>query len=164
MAVVALDPKGTHAKFCAESPIFAADSVWHDEQHRDGAASPSRANAPVLLRAWAQKLLLALDQFAALYPDDPRASSVLYRAGYLLYSHNQFSESAVRFRRVIAKDGWTEETEQAANLTLDGLLLSEDWAGLRDTAKAFYDQPGFGSSAFKAEMLEIVERAGAKLP
>ncbi len=164
MAVVALDPNGTHAKFCAESAIFAADTVWNDEQHRDGAAPPSRANAPALLSAWAQKLLLALDQFAALDPDDPKVSSVLYKAGYLLYSHNQFSESAVRFRRVIAKDGWTKETEQAANLTLDGLLLAEDWAGLRDTAKAFHDQPGFGSSVFKAEMLEIVERAGAKLP
>ncbi|GDX79243.1 hypothetical protein LBMAG42_10540 [Deltaproteobacteria bacterium] len=164
MAVVALDPKGTHAKFCAESAIFAADELLDGEMHRNGGAYTSLPkNAPIPLEEWAEKSILALDQFARLYPDDPKASKVIYKSAYLLYNHNHFTESAVRFRQVIAMSGWTKESEQAANLTLDGLLLVEDWAALRDTAGAFYDQPGFGTPAFKAEMLEIVERAGEKV-
>lgn len=164
MAVVALDPAGPHAKFCAESAIFAADELLDVEMHRNGGAYTSPAkNAPIPLEEWAEKSLLALDQFARLYPDDPKVSNVIYKSAYLLYNHNQFRESAVRFRKVIAMSGWTKESEQAANLTLDGLLLAEEWVALRDTAKAFYDQPGFGPPSFKAELLEIVERAGKKL-
>lgn len=163
MAVVALDPAGPHAKFCAESAIFAADELFVAEAHRGGSGrSGESRNAPHPLAEWGEKLLRALDQFAALYPDDPKIVNVIYKAGFLLHNQNQFAESAVRFRRVIAMVGWTEESEQAANLTLDGLLLAEDWGALRDTAKAFYDQPGFGPPAWKAQMLEIYKWAGEK--
>lgn len=159
MRVVAIDPGGAHAKFCAESAIFAADEMIRTE-------APIReigGHDPQPLSEWEQRSLAALDQYARMFPDQPKTPNVLYKAAYLLYNRNRFKEASERFHVVIGMNPATEEAEQAANLVLDSFMQAKDWRSLRDSAKAFYDQPGLGSETFKSELHAIYVGASEKL-
>lgn len=157
MAVVAADPKGGHARFCAESAVFAARKVVE----REARPAPEGA-APVALSAWDERLLAALDQYTALY-EGPKATAAIYEAGWLLYHRNHLRDAAARFDRVIALDPRAKEAELAAGLVLDGLALQGDWEALRDQARVYRDQPKLGSAAFKAEAQATLEDASMKL-
>lgn len=165
MKVVAMDPKGQHSKFCAESAIFAADEFVKKEAKSGGGGGPdpSAGKDAQELSAWEKKLLTALDQFAKLYPDDPKVRAMIYKSAYLLYNKNQFKEASDRFRVVIGMDPKSREAEQAANLILDSFTLVQDWPNLKEVSKAFYDQQGLGSDAFKAEVFTVYENASLKL-
>lgn len=163
MKVVALDPKGQHSKFCAESAIHAADQVVEAEEKSGKGAAPGNKTAEMPLSDWEQNLLKACDQFSELYKDDKNAKNIIYKAAYLLYNHNMFKQASDRFRVVISMDPKSREAEQAANLILDSFNLVEDWQNLKEVSKAFYDQDGLGSSGFKKEVYNIYERASFKL-
>ncbi len=164
MKVVAMDAKGQHSKFCAESAIFAADEFVKKEAKASGAGpDPGASKDAVDLSAWEKKLLAALDQYAKLYPDDPKVRGMIYKSAYLLYNKNQFKEASDRFRVVIGMDPKSREAEQAANLILDSFTLVQDWPNLKEVSKAFYDQQGLGSDAFKAEVYTVYENASLKL-
>ncbi|MES2642778.1 MAG: tetratricopeptide repeat protein [Myxococcota bacterium] len=156
-AVVALDPKGARARFCAESAIFAAEQMVKREPK-----SPVVGAAPVPLTAWETNQLAALDQYAALFPGDPKLRDVVYKAGWLLYGKNQFAAASERFNVVIAMEPKSREAEQAANLILDSFALVEDWDALRANAKRYRDQPGLGSEGFKREVATVYENASLK--
>jgi len=160
MAVVALDPQGAHARFCAESAIFAAEQAVKREAQRLP-APPVAGAAAVPLTPWEERQLAALDQYVARYPD-AKTKDMTYRAGYLLYGKNQFVAAAERFNRVIALDPRSREAEQAANLMLDSFALVGDWDALRANARAYRDQAGLGSEAFKREVATIYENASLK--
>ena len=160
MKVVAMDPKGKHSKFCAESAIFAADEFVKKDKKSDG---PGSGTEPIELTDWEKKLLTALDQFAKLYPDDAKVRSIIYKSAYLLYNNNQFKDASDRFRIVIGMDPKSKEAEQAANLILDSFTLVEDWPNLKEVSKAFYDQDGLGSDGFKKEVFGIYENSSLKL-
>lgn len=164
MKVVAMDPKGQHSKFCAESAIFAADEfVKRESKAASGGPDPTAGKEAVELSGWEKKLLAALDQFAKLYPDDAKVRAMIYKSAYLLYNKNQFKEASDRFRVVIGMDPKSREAEQAANLILDSFTLVQDWTNLKEVSKAFYDQQGLGSDAFKAEVFTVYENASLKL-
>ncbi|MFZ5477147.1 MAG: tetratricopeptide repeat protein [Myxococcota bacterium] len=166
MKVVAIDAKGQHSKFCAESAIFAADEMVKREAKSGGGGGPdpgAKKTEAVPLSQWEQKLLAALDQFSKMFPEDKKTRNIIYRSAYLLYNKNQFKEASDRFRVVIGMDPKSKEAEQAANLILDSFNLVEDWVNLKDVSKAFYDQAGLGSDAFKAEVYGIYENASLKL-
>ena len=164
MKVVAIDPKGQHSKFCAESSIFAADEMVKKESKASGTGpDPGSKTAAMELGEWEKKLLVALDQFSKLFPDDQKVRNIIYRSAYLLYNKNQFKEASDRFRVVIGMDPKSKEAEQAANLILDSFALVQDWANLKEVGKAFYDQAGLGSSDFKKEVYGIYENASLKL-
>ncbi|MSQ03361.1 MAG: tetratricopeptide repeat protein [Myxococcales bacterium] len=165
MKVVAMDPKGQHSKFCAESAIFAADEFVRKESRASGGGPDPGANKDAIdLSAWEKKLLTALDQYTKLYPDDgTKVRSMIYKSAYLLYNKNQFKEASDRFRVVIGMDPKSREAEQAAELILDSFTLVSDWTNLKEVAKAFYDQAGLGSDAFKGEVFTVYENASLKL-
>ncbi len=161
MQVVAVDKNGKHSKFCAESAIYAADELVK----RDGGAqrAPGKSTEAVDLSENEQKLLVALDQFSTIFPDDAKTQKIIYRSAYLLYNKNQFKKASDRFRIVIAMNPKARQSEQAANLILDSFALVEDWKNLKEVSKAFYDQEGLGSSAFKKEVYNVYERSSFKL-
>lgn len=162
MKVVAMDPKGQHSKFCAESAIFAADEFVKRESKASGGPAGGTESQP--LTDWEKKLLAALDQYAKVYPDDgAKVRGIIYKSAYLLYNKNQFKEASDRFRVVIGMDPASKEAEQAANLILDSFTLVQDWPNLKEVSKAFYDQKGLGSDAFKTEVYGIYENASLKL-
>ncbi len=164
MKVVAVDPKGQHSKFCAESSIFAADEMVKKEtKAAGGGPDPGNKTAAVELSDWEKKLLASLDQYAKLFPDDGKVRNIIYRSAYLLYNKNQFKEASDRFRVVIGMDPKSKEAEQAANLILDSFALVQDWPNLKEVGKAFYDQAGLGSADFKKEVYGIYENASLKL-
>ena len=156
-SVVAMDEKGSQARFCAESAVFAAREMVRRE-----AAPATTGRAESALSPWENKQLAALDQYTRLFTDD-KARGALYESGYLLYNRNHLAEAGERFNRVIAMDPRSREAEQAANLILDGFALTEDWVALRDNARFYHDQANLGSSAFKAEVYGIYERASLKV-
>lgn len=154
-AVVDADPKGQYVKFCAESAIFAADQMV-----KQGAGAPSKQNPA--LTEWEERLIASSDRFVQLFPQEPKIKNIVYKTAYLLYNKDQLQEASARFRTVIAMDPGSTEAEQAANLILDSFALARDWKNLADVSKAFYDQPGLGSKAFKAEVYGVYENASLK--
>lgn len=161
MKVVELDPVGKHSEFCAEGAIFAAREMVKASGGETRAQAGNTEAVP--MGEWEQKKLQALDQYAKLFPNVDKTKNVIYESAYLLYHHNQFKEASDRFRRVISMDPQSKEAEQAANLILDSFALVEDWKNLREVSKAFYDQSGLGSEAFKKEIYGIYENASFKL-
>lgn len=150
MAVVALDPKGRHAVFCAESAIFAAEKMVAAEP------APQRG-----LSAADEALIRAADQHLALFPG-PKTKALTYKVAWLLYERQQLQDASVRFRQVIALDPAAPEAEQAANLILDAYVLVGDWERLVEDARAFRDQPGLGGAAFKQDVARVYENARLK--
>ena len=69
MAVVALDPKGQHSEFCAESAIFAADEMTKLEKKEGTAAkTDAKKTDAVPLTPWEENVIKACDQYSTLYP------------------------------------------------------------------------------------------------
>ncbi len=163
MKVVSLDPKGKHSEFCAESAIFASDEMVKRTSGKKKTSNPGKATEPIEMTEWETKQLAALDQYAKLFPASTKTKNIIYKSAYLLYNKNHFKEASDRFRVVIGMDPKSKEAEQAANLILDSFTLVEDWGNLKDVSKAFYDQDGLGSSAFKKDVYNIYERASFKL-
>ncbi|MEL6344999.1 MAG: tetratricopeptide repeat protein [Myxococcota bacterium] len=160
MAVVKTDPNGKHSKFCANSAVYAAEEM---SKREPGPENPKGNKEPVEMSDWESKYLTALDQYIGLYPEDKDTPGAIYKAGYLLYNHNLFADSSVRFRKVIAMQPQSRDAMTAVNLILDSLNLVEDWASLKENAKAFYDQEGLGNQKFKGEVYTIYENASLKL-
>jgi cellulose synthase operon protein C len=142
MRVVEMDPKGTHSLVSAEGAVFAAEKL---------APEPAEVTSmePVAMDPWTQNLLASLDAYTTLYPSGPKAREALYRSAWLYYRHNHFAEAATRFQVVIAQDPSSREAEYAAELILTQLALAEDWVALASTAKAFSEQRGPGTPAFR---------------
>lgn len=164
MAVVSLDAAGPHAEFCAESAIFAASEVVKSEEKAGVLQAPRGVDTVARpLSVWQTRLLAALDQFAALYPGNPKRQNVLYKAGHLLYSENRFVEASERFRMVITLNPTAKSAEQAAHLVLDGLVVQQEWAAARAAAAEFAANPNLGSPSFRAEMAETLRRLDQKL-
>ncbi len=151
MAVVAADPKGEHAKFCAESAMYAAEKM------RAAAPPP----APGTLSEADRAFIAASDQYMALF-GGPKARAVTYKVAYLFYERGMLQEASERFRVVIALDPKAQEAEQAANLILDSFVLAKDWDNLVQVSRAFRDQPDLGGAGFKQEVGRIYENARLK--
>jgi tetratricopeptide (TPR) repeat protein len=160
MSVVKTDPNGRRSKFCANSAVYAAEEMSKTDL---GPENPQGNIDPVEMSDWEKKYLSALDQYSSLYPDDSDTPGAIYKAGYLLYNHNLFRDSSERFRIVISMQPGSRDAMTAANLILDSLAQILDYATLRDTAKAFFDQQGLGNNAFKTEVFEIYEGASFQL-
>lgn len=163
MAVVKLNPQGEHSKFCAESAIFSADEQIKKEQVANPPpTTPSKEAIP--LTEWEQKLIDACAQYATLYPsNDPKNISIIYKSAYLLYNKAHYSEAAEQFNKVIAMNPQSQQAMDAAHLMLDQFKIQENWSELKKNAKFYFDQEGLGTTAFKAEVHEIYERASFKL-
>ncbi len=165
MQVVAMDPKGKHSKFCAESAIFAAEEqVKLEGGGKLPSADPSKGKKdPIPLTAWEQRLVDACKQFATLYPEDKKVIGVIFKSAYLLYNKYQFSAAAEQFNVVIRMNPRSKQAETAANLILDTFVLDEDWAELKKNAKFYYEMENLGSSKFKKDVYGIYENASFKL-
>jgi tetratricopeptide (TPR) repeat protein len=166
MAVVKLDPKGKHSRFCAESSIFAAEEMVK----KDGTAEMNRASGkvdknvqPQDLTPNEQKLIDACSQYAQLYPGDQKTKNAIYKSGYLLYNKYRFAQAADQFNLVIKMDPKSSEAETAANLILDSFAIKEDYANLKKNSKIYYDQEGLGSDKFKTGVYNIYQRASFQL-
>lgn len=134
--VVAGDPAGAHARFCAESAVFAAKQAGDDA-----------------------RFVAAVDTFAKLWPSDAKTPKMQYQAGYRLYQADRLDDAALRFRAVIAAVPGSADAEQAAQLLLDGYTLRKDWAGLAEAAEAFAADPRLGSASFRADVAGIAQNA-----
>ena len=72
-------------------------------------------------------------------------------------------EASEYFRAVILADPGSQHAEDAANLVLDGFVVTEDWEALERNAAAFEGHDGLGSAAFQKEVSEIHRRAAFKV-
>lgn len=157
-AVVALDPQGPHARFCAEAAVHAAEAMM---KAAPGAPPPERG--PATLTEAETRFLAATEQFARRFPDDEAVTDMVYQSAYLLYDRRRFDEAAAQFRAVIAREPGSREAEYAAQLILDALVVEEDWDALRTTARAFHAQSDLGSARFKRDIYAIYQNASFKL-
>jgi len=123
---------------------------------------PGEGFAPRPLGAWEGRWIEAIDAFAARYPADADGASMLYAAGYRLYENNHFDRAAGYFRRVIEQDPRGPDARRAADLTLDGLAILEDWGRLAEAGAAFLATEGLGDAASRAEVAGVVEGARLK--
>lgn len=149
-AVVAMDPAGKRARFCAEAAVHASRKVWEAQPE-----APGWTDADLAYRA-------ALETFYETFPHDTKALETQYALGYLHYEHGDLVPAAEWFRATIERDPGSRQAELAANLILDSLVLAEEWVALDETARAFAAQPDLGGVRFKRELAPIVERAAYK--
>jgi tetratricopeptide (TPR) repeat protein len=164
MAVVKLDANGKESQFCARSAVYAAEEVIKAEAKAGRVQKASKGKTDILpLNEWEEKKLVALDQFAKLYPDHEDTKGMIYEAGYIYYDKNRFKDASDRFRTVITMDPKSKQAMQAANLIVDSFALVEDYENLKDVSKAFYEQQSLGNPEFKKEMLGVYEKASLKL-
>ena len=154
MAVVALDPRGKHSKFVAESAVYAAEELMSGEGSPPGAGP---------LTPGEQRFVDACEQLGRLYPEDDKAKGVAYKAAYLAYDREQFEISTKVFLTAIALEPGAREAEQAAMLILDTLAGEERLELLRDTAKALHDMPGLGDSKLREEIGLIHDAAAQRV-
>jgi tetratricopeptide (TPR) repeat protein len=160
MKVVAMDRNGKHTKFCAEAAIFASEQMTKQE----GAGSkPASKTEEAPLTDWETKLIAACDQWQNLFPDHKNTRKIIFKSARLLYGKNHFKAASDRFRVVIGMNPKSNEAIEAANLILDSFVLVEDWQNLKEVSKAFRDQEGLGSKAFKTEVAAIYQNASFKL-
>lgn len=167
MAVVDLDPKGKHSRFCAESAIFAAEEQIKLEGGASGdgkvTAKATKDVQPIALTAWEQRFVDACNKYATLYPEDKQVKNVIYKSAYLLYNKFRFEEASKQFQAVIAMDPRSKDAELSANLILDALAIKENWESLRQSSKVFLDQEGLGGAEFKKDTRDIYMNASFKL-
>jgi TolA-binding protein len=168
MAVVDMNPKGEHSRFCAESAIFAAEEQIKAEGGGGVKTNVSTKGLdkdvqPLALTAWEQKFVDACNKYATLYPEDKKVKDVIYKSAYLLYGKYRFDEASKQFQLVIAMDPRSKEAELAANLILDTLNITQKWESLKQTSKAFYDQEGLGGSEFKKDTYKVYMNSSFKL-
>ncbi len=165
MAVVDIDPKGKHSRFCAESAVFAAEEqvkLEGGKQVTMGAVKVTKDTPPQDLTAWEQRFVDACLKYATLYPEDKKVKDMIYRSAFMLYQKYRFEEASKSFQAVIAMDPRSKEATLGANLILDALAIKESWNPLKTTAKTFYDQEGLGNAAFKEEVFLIYQNATFK--
>lgn len=147
MAVVALNPTGPNARFAAESAILVANEL----AYREAVAAPRvTGTARQALTPGEEALVRACDQWIALYPTDPKAGTIAYKAAYLAFNRNLYPEAAARFRIAIASDPSSQEAAQAATMILDAYTYTEDWPALIDWTDWLLAQPGLGSPEYRA--------------
>ena len=165
MAVVKIDAKGKHTKFCARSAMFAAKAMIDKEgksntKKSQGSVGKQEAQE---LTDWEKKYVAACRQFSELFPEDKKVQNIIYSIAYLLYNKHRFDEAAEQFRVVIKMNPQSREAEDGAHLILDAFVVNDDTANLRKNAKFFYEQERLGSKAFKKEVYEIYQKASFKL-
>jgi tetratricopeptide (TPR) repeat protein len=158
LKVVALDPKGQHSRYAAESAIFCAEEMVKKEGGGDITTSAIPAGVkikdvqPIPLTDWEQKLIAAGKRYSDLYAGDSKIEIIIYKTAFLLYQRYHFAAAAEQFRSVISRWPDSPNAERSAKLILDVLEKREEWIPLRDTAKSFYDTKGLGSETFKKDM------------
>ncbi|MHB8416871.1 MAG: tetratricopeptide repeat protein [Myxococcales bacterium] len=92
---------------------------------RGGAVPRPEAMQPVYT-----DMVRASDAFVNLFPADPLAPAVAYKAAESFYVFNQFDEARCRFKDIIARWPRNEVAQYAANLTIETYLASKDWANV----------------------------------
>ncbi|MCB9700223.1 MAG: tetratricopeptide repeat protein, partial [Alphaproteobacteria bacterium] len=122
-AVFEADPMGPHARFCAESAVFASRKL----------VGPIERLTPGPLTE-ADRLLLADDE--RLIALDLHRVEATWETAYLLYHRGELDRAAERFAEVVALDPRSRDAEVAAHLILDALATQERWATLAQTASA----------------------------
>ncbi len=83
---------------------------------------------PEALPAPYQDLVHSSDAFVNVFPSDPLAPAVAYKAAEDFYVFNQFDEARCRFRDIVARWPQNEVAQYAANLTIETYLATKDWA------------------------------------
>jgi TolA-binding protein len=155
-AVVALDPAGAHARFCAESAVYVAHRA---RQRADAGKKAPPGGEPLPLEPWDERLLAAVDAYLAHFPTEEHAAAFAYEAAWLLFHRNHLEAAADRFRAVIAMDPGSEEAELAATRILESLEVAGAWDKLTEVAAGFLAQEGLGRPGFHAELQRLYERA-----
>ncbi len=163
-ATVLADPKG---KFVAEA---ANDGILAIEEHiRDlGLESPKPTDAePVPLHPQKQRLVEACDRYVKYVAADRsgRFVAVKFKAGKIMYDHNQHDEALRRLDDVVMSHPRSEQAVFAANLVVDIHNLREDWDGLYRSASSYLKNEPLldGRDKLAADLTQFGEYAKFKV-
>lgn len=82
------------------------------------------------------------DAFVNLFPTDPTAPAIAYKAAEDFYVFNQFDEARCRFRDIIVRWPKSEVSQYAANLTIESYLATKDWASVTAATTQLLQESG----------------------
>jgi hypothetical protein len=116
---------------------------------------PPPGDEPVPLPSRAQAALDAMDQFAALYPDDPDAGGTRFLAANLLRRYRQ-PDALDRLETILREYRSEEFAEYAANILLEALLKQDRVAEVGALVDELLADTAF--MAGKAELRQTLER------
>lgn len=138
---------------CVETAYAIALARRNAMQKEDLAPPPGEE--PVALSPRAQATVDALDQFAALYPDDPDAAGCKFVAANILRRHHQ-PDALARLEALLRENRMDETAEYAANILLDALATQGRMAEVRALVDNLLADDAF--MAGKDELRQTLER------
>jgi cellulose synthase operon protein C len=82
------------------------------------------------------------DAFVDLYPSDPLAPAIAYKAAEIYYVFNEFNEARCRFKDVIVRYPRSDVAQFAANLTIETYLATKDWTHVTEATAELLEHSG----------------------
>jgi TolA-binding protein len=89
-----------------------------------------------------QELVRASDAFANLYPNDPLAPAIAYKAAETYYVFSELNEARCRFKDIIVRYPRSDVAQYAANLTIETSLAAKDWAHVTEATAELLEHSG----------------------
>ena len=89
---------------------------------------------PIPLAEVEKKFLAASDAYVAAYGQEEKAPGVAYKAGELVYAHNDFPEARRRFEAVIQTYPKNEVAKFSTNLIVESYLVDKDWKSVEEVS------------------------------
>jgi TolA-binding protein len=84
----------------------------------------------------------ASDAFVNLYPQDPLAPAIAYKAAEMYYVFSELNEARCRFKDVIVRYPRSDVAQYAANLTIETYLATKDWAHVTEATAELLEHSG----------------------
>ncbi len=88
------------------------------------------------------ELVRASDAFANLYPNDPLAPAIAYKAAETYYVFSELNEARCRFKDIIVRYPRSDVAQYAANLTIETYLATKDWAHVTEATAELLEHSG----------------------
>ncbi len=87
-----------------------------------------------------QRFVGAADVYEAKVPPDTNTPAIMFKAGELFYTHDDFEEARRRFEDVILKFPKDPVAQSAANLIIETYLISKDWVNVQVATSKFLER------------------------
>ncbi len=113
---------------------------------------------------WArQGMRAAGTEYAALYPDSPVTSDVLFNVAWVAYDAGMHDQAVEEFTQFVKKYPGGESAKAAVHLVLDIYNMDEDYKGLAEYGKKVLNASGISDAKFRGEIAGIVKNAESKI-
>lgn len=158
LAAIEADPRGEHAWFCAESAWYAAEELFKQDRAAGRIAGRERDAAVLVpLADSEERLVAAADVLGRHFRTRGTTRDRIWRAAYVLIDHNDWVRAADAVFAAIEMDPAARDSREGGLLVLDGLLLSRNYAKVREWVPELVLMDGLNPTLKKA-VLDLMKQ------